>query len=122
MCGAGVSFIRAAPKSRWVRADFDDWQLGAVEGHARSLIDGFLLFNYLIEPAESEVDADADPTLMFEDDDTRMMKPRSPARILLAGLPSLCDTVTADERPPGISFLVGRCRCAVCSLRERCTC
>ncbi|WP_429554566.1 hypothetical protein [Paraburkholderia sp. MM5477-R1] len=74
MCGAGVSFIRAAPKSRWVRADFDDWQLGAVAGHARSLLDGFLLFNYLIEPAKSEAEMGARINVMHLNDCTRRIE------------------------------------------------
>lgn len=74
MCGVGVSFIRAAPKSRWVRADFDDWQLGAVAGHARSLLDGFLLFNYLIEPAKSEAEMGTRINVMHLNDCTRRIE------------------------------------------------
>lgn len=74
MCGAGVSFIRAAPKSRWVHADFDDWQLGAVAGHARSLLDGFLLFNYLIEPAKSDAEMGARINVMHLNDCTRRIE------------------------------------------------
>lgn len=46
--------IRAAPHSRWVHSDFQDWRFGAVAGHASSLLDGFLLLNYLMEPASSD--------------------------------------------------------------------
>ena len=45
MCGAGTAMIRAAPLSRWIRSDFVDWQFAAVAGHARALLDGYLLFN-----------------------------------------------------------------------------
>lgn len=71
MCGAGISLIRAAPRSRWVRAEFDDWQFGAVAGHARSLLDGLLLFSYLIEPAKSEPEFQARINVMHLNDCTR---------------------------------------------------
>lgn len=71
MCGAGISLIRAAPRSRWVHANFDDWQFGAVAGHARSLLDGLLLFSYLIEPAKSEAEFQARINVMHLNDCTR---------------------------------------------------
>lgn len=74
MCGAGISLIRAVPLSRWVLADFDDWQFGAVAGHARSLLDGFLLFNYLIEPAKSEAELKARINVMHLNDCTRRIE------------------------------------------------
>lgn len=74
MCGAGISLIRGAPLTRWVRADFDDWQLSALAGHARSLLDGFLLFNYLIEPIGSEDELRARIDVMHINDCTRRIK------------------------------------------------
>lgn len=74
LCGAGVSMIRAAPLTRWVRSDFDDWRFGAVAGHARSLVDGFLLFNYLIEPAKSESDLKTRINVMHLNDCTRRIE------------------------------------------------
>lgn len=71
MCGAGIAFIRAAPLSRWIRADFDDRHFGGVAGHARSLLDGFLLFNYLIEPAKSEAELSARVNVMHLNDCSR---------------------------------------------------
>jgi hypothetical protein len=74
MCGAGMALIRAAPLSRWIRADFDDWQLGAVAGHARSLLDGFLLFNYLIDPVHCEAELKARINVMHLNDCTRRIE------------------------------------------------
>lgn len=74
MCGAGISLIRAAPLSRWVRSDFEDWQFGAVAGHARSLLDGYLLFSYLIEPAKSEDELRARINVMHLNDCTRRLE------------------------------------------------
>lgn len=74
MCGAGISLIRAAPFSRWVRADFQDWQLGALAGHARSLMDGYLLFHYLIETPKNEAELKARINVMHLNDCTRRIE------------------------------------------------
>lgn len=74
MCGAGIAMVRAAPLSRWIRSDFDDWQFGAVAGHARSLLDGYLLFSYLIEPAKSEAELKTRINVMHLNDCTRRLE------------------------------------------------
>lgn len=74
MCGAATSMIRAAPLTRWVRSDFEDWRFGAVAGHARSLLDGYLLFNYLMEPTKSEAELKARINVMHLNDCTRRME------------------------------------------------
>jgi len=74
MCGAGMSMIRAAPLTRWVRSDSDDWRFGAVAGHARSLVDGFLLYNYLVEPTASEAEMKARVNVMHLNDCTRRIE------------------------------------------------
>jgi hypothetical protein len=74
MCGTGISLIRAAPLTRWIRADFDDWRFGALAGHARALLDGFLLFSYLIEPPESEAELKVRINVMHLNDCTRRIE------------------------------------------------
>lgn len=74
MCGAATSMIRAAPLTRWVRSDFEDWRFGAIAGHARSLLDGFLLFNYLMEPTKSEAELKARINVMHLNDCTRRIE------------------------------------------------
>lgn len=74
MCGAATSMIRAAPLTRWVRSDFEDWRFGAIAGHARSLLDGFLLFNYLMEPIKSEVELKVRINVMHLNDCTRRIE------------------------------------------------
>ncbi len=74
MCGASISLIRATPLTRWVRAEFDDWRFGAVAGHIRSLVDGFLLFNYLIDPAKSELELKARVNVMHLNDCSRRIE------------------------------------------------
>jgi hypothetical protein len=66
--------IRAAPLTRWVRSDFEDWRFGAVAGHARSLFDGYLLFNYLMGPTSSEAELKARINVMHLNDCTRRME------------------------------------------------
>ena len=74
MCGAAISMIRAAPLTRWVSSDFEDWRFGAIAGHARSLLDGLLLFNYLMEPIKSEAELKARINVMHLNDCTRRME------------------------------------------------
>lgn len=74
MCGAATSMVRAAPLTRWVRSDCEDWRFGAIAGHARSLVDGFLLFNYLLEPAKSEAEVKARINVMHLNDCTRRIE------------------------------------------------
>lgn len=71
MCGAGSSLIRAAPLTRWAKSDSEDWRFGSVAGHARSLLDGFLLFSSLIEPVETEAELEARVITMHINDCTR---------------------------------------------------
>lgn len=74
MCGVATSMIRAVPLTRWVRSDSEDWRFGAIAGHARSLIDGYLLFNYLMEPAKSEAEVKARIDVMHLNDCTRRIE------------------------------------------------
>lgn len=74
MCGAAVSLIRAVPLTRWVNSDFEDWRFGSAAGHARALLDGFLLFNYLIAPTQSESELNARITVMHLNDCTRRLE------------------------------------------------
>lgn len=74
MCGAATSLIRATPLTRWVRSDFEDWRFGAIAGHARSLLDGFLLFNYLMQPIQSEAELGARINVMHLNDCTRRIE------------------------------------------------
>ncbi len=74
MCGAATSMIRASPLTRWVRSDSEDWRFGAIAGHARSLLDGFLLFNYLMEPIQSEAELKTRINVMHLNDCTRRIE------------------------------------------------
>lgn len=49
VCAHAQAMICAAPKSRWVRRDFDIWDVSTVASHARSILEGYLLFRYLAD-------------------------------------------------------------------------
>lgn len=74
MCSTGIAMIRAAPLSRWARSDFEDWNFSSIAGHARSLLDGCLLFSYLTEPPASEEELSARINIMHLNDCTRRIK------------------------------------------------
>lgn len=71
ICGQGTAMIRALPLSRWVRSDFQFWALSGIAGYARAVIEGQLLFNYLMETPESRVAWSARLFVMHLNDCTR---------------------------------------------------
>jgi Family of unknown function (DUF5677) len=85
MCGAGVSMIRAVPMTRWTRSDSEDWRFGAIGGHARSIVDGYLMFRYLIAAEKSEGEIEARINVMHLNDCTRRIKIMKGVREDVAG-------------------------------------
>lgn len=55
ICAHAQAMICALPTSRWVQRDFDIWDVSAVAAYTRSILEGYLLFRYLID-APSEID------------------------------------------------------------------
>lgn len=49
VCAHSQALMCAAPKSRWVRREFDIWDVSTVASHARSILEGYLLFRYLAD-------------------------------------------------------------------------
>lgn len=74
LCNHAVEMIRAAPRSRWVRSDFEHWAFSSVAGHARAIIEGQLLFLYLIETPVSTEAWSARLNVMHLNDCTRRIK------------------------------------------------
>lgn len=74
LCSHAKSIMCAAPRSRWIRADFTDWDFGNVAGHGRAMLEGFLLLLYLIEQPSSQADWSAKINVMFLNDCTRRIK------------------------------------------------
>ncbi|MGF0539906.1 MULTISPECIES: DUF5677 domain-containing protein [Rhizobium/Agrobacterium group] len=56
MCSHARSLVSSAPMSRWVKRDFETWDVSTVASHARSLLEGYVLFYYLSSaPDDAEV-------------------------------------------------------------------
>jgi len=56
ICLHAQSLMCAAPKSRWVRRKFEIWDISTVASHARSILEGYLLFRYLADaPSDPDV-------------------------------------------------------------------
>lgn len=49
VCAHAQAMMCAAPKSRWVKREFDIWDVSTVASHARSILEGYLLFRYLAD-------------------------------------------------------------------------
>ncbi len=59
MCAHAQALICAAPLSRWTRREFERWDIAAVAPHARSILEGYVLFRYLAD-APSSLDVQRD--------------------------------------------------------------
>jgi hypothetical protein len=74
MCSHGTAMIRAAPLSRWTRCDFEDWDFSTVACHARAILEGHMLYCYLVEGPASEAEATARVVVMHINDCVRRIK------------------------------------------------
>lgn len=54
MCSHATAAIRAAPLSRWVESDHEEWGFHVLACHARALLEGNLYFHYLMSPADED--------------------------------------------------------------------
>ena len=71
ICGQAIAMIRAAPLSRWIRSDFQNWTPSVLAGYARAIIEGHLLLAYLMEEPESRIAWSAKLNVMHLNDCTR---------------------------------------------------
>ena len=53
ICTHAQAMMCAAPKSRWVKREFDIWDVSTVASHARSILEGYLLFRYLADAPDN---------------------------------------------------------------------
>lgn len=74
ICAHATSFIRAAPKSRWTHSESENWDFAAVSGHARSIIEGYLLFIYISKNPESDEEWSARLNVMHLNDCMRRVR------------------------------------------------
>ena len=74
ICAHATAFIRAAPKSRWTHSESENWEFAAVSGHARSIIEGYLLFNYVSKNPENDEEWSARLNVMHLNDCMRRIR------------------------------------------------
>lgn len=66
--------ILAAPLSRWTRSDFENWDFCSVASHARAILEGCLLFNYLMQPSKNGEELKARINILHLNDCTRRIE------------------------------------------------
>lgn len=54
MCSHAQALICAAPKSRWLRREYEMWDISHIAPHARSIMEGYLLFRYLTDAPQDD--------------------------------------------------------------------
>lgn len=74
ICSHGTAMIRAAPLSRWVSSESENWDFNCVAGHARAILEGCLLFNNLIKKPGSEDELSARINILHLNDCTRRIE------------------------------------------------
>lgn len=74
ICAHAVAFVRAAPRSRWVKSDSEDWDFAAVASHARSIMEGYLFFAYMTEDPASADESKARINVMHLYDCTKRLR------------------------------------------------
>ncbi len=56
MCSHGIAAVRAAPLSRWVQSDHQEWGFNVLACHARALLEGNLYFHYFMSPTNEALE------------------------------------------------------------------
>lgn len=74
MSSRAVAMMRAAPHSRWVRSDFEDWHFSPIAGYTRSIIEALQLFCYFISSVDSEAESKARVDLLYLYDCSKRLK------------------------------------------------
>lgn len=74
ICSHGTAMIRAAPLSRWVSSDNENWDFNCVAGHARAILEGCLLFNSLMKKPANEDELKARINILHLNDCSRRIE------------------------------------------------
>lgn len=74
ICSHGTAMIRAAPLSRWVNSESENWDFNCVAGHARAILEGCLLFNNLMKKPGSDDELKARINILHLNDCTRRIE------------------------------------------------
>jgi hypothetical protein len=108
MCGHGTNIVRAAPHSRWVKSDSFNWHFGAIAPNARAVLEGYLLYEYLMEPPSGEPELKARINVMHLNDCTRRLELMTDIGAAQNELDSLAQTQEMlRKRLRGNTFFVG---------------
>lgn len=71
LCAHATAMLRAAPRTRWVSSDHEDWNFCVVAPHARAILEGFQFFFYLMDDPSGEAEWKARVNMMHLNDCTR---------------------------------------------------
>lgn len=74
LCNHAIAMISAVPRSRWMRADFEQWDFGIAAGHSRAILEGYLLLLYVVKEPESPEEWSTRINVMFLNDCMRRIK------------------------------------------------
>lgn len=74
LCAHGIAMIRAVPLSRWVQSNSENWDFSCAAPHSRAILEGYLLFSYVLETPESKEEWSAKLNVMHLNDCTRRIK------------------------------------------------
>lgn len=74
ICAHAMSLMRAAPLSRWVRSDFEVWDLSSIAAQGRAIFEGHLLLEYVARPPDSDDEWSARLNIMHLNDCSRRVK------------------------------------------------
>lgn len=91
LCAHANALMRAVPRSRWTRADSEPWDFGHAAPHCRAILEGFLLFSYLIEEPLSTSQWSAKLNVMHLKDCTHRIK-------LMTNIESLDEVAKFNEQ------------------------
>ncbi|CAE6855316.1 hypothetical protein R75461_07677 [Paraburkholderia nemoris] len=74
LCAHGIALVRAVPLTRWVKSDHEDWDFSCAAPHVRAILEGYLLFSYIIETPKSPEELSAKINIMHLNDCMRRVK------------------------------------------------
>ena len=74
LCAHGTALIRAVPLSRWTKSNREYWDFSCAAPHVRAILEGYLLFSYVIEAPGSREEWSAKINILHLNDCTRRIK------------------------------------------------
>lgn len=74
LCAHGIALIRAVPLTRWVKSENGNWDFACAAPHVRAVLEGYLLFSYIIETPVSPEEWSVKINIMHLNDCMRRVK------------------------------------------------